>query len=168
LVFKIKIFIYLQKNGPGFNNCKKVGWIQTPTGGHPVFIAQHATVICWRIYIFKMVWNREGTGAECWGDRFCCGANYWMDWRAALKIRKIEAEEPKHYHWKEGGAFPKLTTTFSPLLIIASYSLLRNMRDALNGTTLISCMHVIRSALHPGFYLNRRIIRWNSKLSNLF
>ena len=116
----------------------------------------------------KMAWNREGTGAECWGDRFCCGANYWMDWGAALKIRKSEAEEPKQYLWKEGGAFPKLTTTFSPLLLIASYSLLRNMRDALKETTLISCMHVIHSTLHPGFYLNRRIICWNSKLSNLF
>jgi hypothetical protein len=44
-----------------------------------------------------------------------------------------------------------------PPLHIASYSLLRNMRDALKGTTLIFCMRVIRPTRHPGFHLNRRM-----------
>jgi hypothetical protein len=46
-----------------------------------------------------------------------------------------------------------------PPLHIASYSLLRNMRDASKGTTLIYCIRVIRPTHHPGFHFNRRMNR---------
>ena len=74
--------------------------------------------------------------------------------------------EQNHKNKREERAI--IFDNFLPLSYIASYSLLRNLRDALKGITLIYYQRVIRPTHHPGFHLNRRMNRWNSKLSNLF
>jgi len=107
-----------------------------------------------------------------------CGKNQIT----SAKLQKIQAKSkiscsyrPFNMGWighlKEGGprtvttlnekrgSLPSFTTINSPLFCIASYSLLRNMLDALYGTTLIFCMHLIPSTKHPGFHLNRKMKR---------
>jgi hypothetical protein len=92
----------------------------------------------------KMAWYREGEGIECAGDRFYCGVDYgWIE-------RQINDKEREPIIIYDNLLRP---------LHIASYSLIGNMRDALYGTTLNFCMPLIRSTLHPGFHLNRRMNR---------
>ena len=107
------------------------------------------SAICW-----WAVSNWEGQAAGWKGGQFFCGVNYGMDWAAGLKKRE--------------GSLPVITQQLTPPSLMASYSLFGNMRDALYGTTLIFCIHLIPSTKHPGFHLNRKMNSWNSKLSSLF
>jgi hypothetical protein len=59
---------------------------------------------------------------------------------------------------KEGESSDNSGNLLPPL----SYSLLQPHREhagRLKGTTLNFCMPLIRSTLHPGFHLNRKMIR---------